>query len=253
LQASIIIDEGNVASDFPIAAGEFIIGRAWVSRDRDDARHAAIGGESVPRLIRRNATGTRRYIRFPTTGGILGRRTITINRAPVLTLWASVVARRLGFEREEALTLGRAVAGLNTYAHGAALGLLAPSRKSIKERRREMKAGKRIRVDLLKRAVPVVRTRNGLRALSKDRPIAPAGVEQYLEIKFGDALKLVRSAMKRLARSMSAPEIAAQADELYEKFRPKIPVGEPGWGAEGKLDVDRIERLGAAKAARRRA
>jgi len=40
-------------------------------------------------------------------------RTIYINRAPVLTLWAAVVAERLGFSRDEALTLGRAVAGLN--------------------------------------------------------------------------------------------------------------------------------------------
>jgi hypothetical protein len=38
--------------------------------------------------------------------------TVTINRAPVLTLWAAVVAERLGFERVEALTLGKAVAGL---------------------------------------------------------------------------------------------------------------------------------------------
>ena len=37
--------------------------------------------------------------------------TIKINRAPVLTPWAAVVAERLGFDRDEALTLGRAVAG----------------------------------------------------------------------------------------------------------------------------------------------
>ena len=36
---------------------------------------------------------------------------ITINRAPVLTLWAAVVAERLGFDRAFALTLGQAVAG----------------------------------------------------------------------------------------------------------------------------------------------
>ena len=34
-----------------------------------------------------------------------GSRTIYINRAPVLTLWAAVVAERLGFRRDEALTL----------------------------------------------------------------------------------------------------------------------------------------------------
>ena len=183
----------------------------------------------------------------------MGRRTITINHTPVLTLWASVVARRLGFGRDEALTLGRAVAGLGTHARGVSIGLLAPSPKAIKDRRRNLKAGKRIQVDLLQRAVPVVRTRKGLRALSKDRLIAPDSVEQYLEIKFGDALKMVRSSMKRLARSMSAPEIARQADALYEKFRPQVPASVPGWAAEGKLDVARIERLGKTKSDRRRA
>jgi len=38
---------------------------------------------------------------------------IRINRAPVLTLWAAVVAERLGFDRDTALTLGQAVAGLS--------------------------------------------------------------------------------------------------------------------------------------------
>jgi len=188
---------------------------------------------------------------FEEQGLSLGRRTITINHTPVLTLWAAVVARRLGFGRDEALTLGRAVAGLSTYSRGVSIGLLAPSPKAIKNRRRNLKAGKRLRVDLLQRAVPMVRTRKGLRALNKDRLIAPDSVEQYLEIKFGDALKMVRSSMKRLARSMSAPEIAQQADALYEKFRPKVPASVPGWVAEGKLDLARIERLGKTKSARR--
>jgi hypothetical protein len=42
----------------------------------------------------------------------MNERTILVNRAPVLTLWASVVAERLGFDRDEALSLGKAVAGL---------------------------------------------------------------------------------------------------------------------------------------------
>ena len=47
--------------------------------------------------------------------------TISINRAPVLTLWAAVVAQRLGFAEDEALTLGKAVAGLNAQAKGRAV------------------------------------------------------------------------------------------------------------------------------------
>lgn len=34
---------------------------------------------------------------------------IKINRGPVLTLWAAVVAERLGFDWDEALTLGATV------------------------------------------------------------------------------------------------------------------------------------------------
>jgi hypothetical protein len=37
---------------------------------------------------------------------------IRINHALVLTLWAAVLAERLGFDRDTALTLGQAVAGL---------------------------------------------------------------------------------------------------------------------------------------------
>ena len=43
---------------------------------------------------------------------------IQINRAPVLTLWAAVVAKRLGFNRDEALSLGKALAGLNAQSKG---------------------------------------------------------------------------------------------------------------------------------------
>ena len=35
---------------------------------------------------------------------------IQVNRAPVLTLWAAIVAERLGHDADAAITLGRAVA-----------------------------------------------------------------------------------------------------------------------------------------------
>jgi hypothetical protein len=55
-----------------------------------------------------------------------------VNRAPVLTLWAAVVAEILGFEHDEALTLGRAVAGLNAYSKGVSLGLFQPTPREVK-------------------------------------------------------------------------------------------------------------------------
>jgi hypothetical protein len=44
---------------------------------------------------------------------------LRVNRAPVLTLWAAVVAERLGHPEETALTLARAVAGAAACAKGA--------------------------------------------------------------------------------------------------------------------------------------
>jgi hypothetical protein len=62
-----------------------------------------------------------------------GRRSwVMVNRAPVLTLWAAVVAEVLGFERDEALTLGRAVAGLNACSEGVSLWLFQPIPREVK-------------------------------------------------------------------------------------------------------------------------
>jgi 8-oxo-dGTP diphosphatase len=44
--------------------------------------------------------------------------TISINRAPVLTLWAAVVAQRLGFRWDVSLSLGKALAGLWEFPGG---------------------------------------------------------------------------------------------------------------------------------------
>jgi hypothetical protein len=170
-------------------------------------------------------------------------KTITINRAPVLTLWASVVAERLGFNRDTALTLGRAVAGLNAYSKGVSLGLFEPSSKAVDDHLKKAKRGAALKVDLLHRAVPVVRTPEGLRALSKDRPISPASVERYLEGKFGDDLGSARRAMGKLARSLPRREIAARAYRLYEKFRPEVSAGVGGWGTAGKLSLNQIEAV----------
>ncbi len=171
------------------------------------------------------------------------RHWLSINRAPVLTLWAAVVAERLGFDRDEALTLGRAVAGLNAYSKGVRLGLFQPTPQELRKKRREMRRAETITVDLLHRAVPAVRTDQGLRALGKDRPIKPESVQRYLESKFGDALDDAERAMRTLAKSMSVSRLAREGVSLYEQFRPKVPAGVRGWGAAGRLSLDEIRRM----------
>jgi len=177
------------------------------------------------------------------------RNSVMINRAPVLTLWAAVVAEMLGFDYDEALTLGRAVAGLNAYSKGVGLGLFQPTPKAVSEQRQKLRKDEVVTVDLLHRAVPAKNTDEGLRALSNDRPISPESVKRYLEGKFGDVLDEVYDAMKGLAKSMMPSELAEKAYPLYEKFRPEIPPGKIGWGASGKLDLDGIRKMAASKEA----
>ena len=76
-------------------------------------------------------------------------RKIKINRAPVLTLWAAVVAERLGFDHDEALTLGHSVAGLYAYSKGVSLGLFHPAPEAVREHRKKLQKGKTLTIALL--------------------------------------------------------------------------------------------------------
>lgn len=167
-------------------------------------------------------------------------RTIAINRAPVLALWATVVAERLGYSADEALSLGRAVTGLTAQSKGRHLGIYKPQPRTAADRAARDKLET---VELLGRLVPVIRTESGLRATDKGKPGSPAAAQRYLETKFGADLAAVRSAMQHLAASVEREALAAQAFALYEQFRPAIPPGVRGWGAKGELDIERIESL----------
>jgi hypothetical protein len=169
-------------------------------------------------------------------------RTIEINRAPVLTLWAAVVAERMGFQEDEALSLGRAVAGLNAQAKGRRLGLFAPKEGGARAARAQ-KRGEEFWIEVCGRPVPAKNTAEGARAVKGDAVIEAAGARVYLEKKFGDALGDARRAMRRLAAAFEAEDLAPRAFGLYEEFRPAIPRGVRGWGAKGVLDLAKVAAL----------
>lgn len=174
----------------------------------------------------------------------MANRKIKINRAPVLTLWAAVVAERLGYNRETALTLGKAVAGLNAQSKGRKLGIY--EEKSEEEKEKDSKKENEVRTELIEilgRGVPAVETPNGLRAAEKGKPIHAESVETYLRQRFGEDYADARAAMEKLARAFSSKQLRGKAYGLYEKFRPEIPEGTRGWGAKGDLDLDYIRSL----------
>ncbi len=172
---------------------------------------------------------------------------IKINRAPVLTLWAAVVAERLGYQHDEALTLGKVLAGLNAQSKGQRLGIYSPAEKELEaekaKKTRERKAGETTMVEVLGRMVPAVQTKFGLRATVKGEEVDPQSVERYLEKKFGADLSEVRAALEMLAQAYPPQELKERGFALYEKFRPGVPEGVSGWGTLGELKLERIREL----------
>jgi hypothetical protein len=168
---------------------------------------------------------------------------IKINRAPVLTLWASVVAERLGYKHAEALSLAKELAGLNAQSKGQRLGIFTPAEQNPEEVRKK-KTQETSYVELMGRSLPVVNTPEGLRAVAKDEPVSPESVERYLKGKFGENLPEVSAAMQELAGAIPPDELARRAFSLYEQFRPTVPEGVKGWGAAGELDLDAIRSPG---------
>ena len=171
---------------------------------------------------------------------------IRINRAPVLTLWATAVAERLGFDQDEALSLGKAVAGLTAQSKGQRLGIYKSVPQEVKKARAR-KRGEEFFVEICGRAVPAINTTNGVRAVIKNKPIEAMSVERYLESKFGESLGTARDAMRDLAKAFRPEQLLKNAFSLYEQFRPAIPEGVTGWGAKGNLDIDRIRSLALEK------
>jgi hypothetical protein len=169
-------------------------------------------------------------------------RTILINRAPVLTLWAATVAERFGFDRDEALSLGKAVAGLTAQSKGRRLGIYKPVPQEVKKARAR-KRGEEFWIEICGRPVPAINTTDGVRAVIKNKPIEANGVERYLESKFGESLGTARAAMRDLAKAFRPEQLFENGFRLYEEFRPVIPEGVAGWGAKGRLEIDRIRSL----------
>lgn len=104
-------------------------------------------------------------------------KTVTVNRAPVLTLWATVVAERLGYDWDAALTLGKAVAGYTAQAKGRRLGIYQPSKEKDKKKPQK---GEEFGIKLCGRTIPARSTDEGIRAVSMDKELEPASVERYL-------------------------------------------------------------------------
>ncbi|KAI6047395.1 hypothetical protein EDC04DRAFT_617731 [Pisolithus marmoratus] len=79
---------------------------------------------------------------------ILRSKTAVVNRAPVMTAWAMIVAERLGFDREESLSIASVYTEMNAVSKGVSLGLIEERRKKDIE---TLPEGKQPYIDLMGR------------------------------------------------------------------------------------------------------
>jgi hypothetical protein len=156
----------------------------------------------------------------------------------VLTLWAAVVAERLGHPPDLALTLGHAVAGSSARAKARSIGIADDKDHTAEKREHELRpAFKPVR--LLGRDIRLAATEAGeLLADDKGKPADPGAVRRYLTKAFGGRLAEVRAAMEAAAALLPPEDLNRVGFRIYEGFRPEVAPGAEGSGAR------RTERRG---------
>eukprot|EP00887_Chlorella_sp_A99_P006097 scaffold22.g6097.t1 len=168
-----------------------------------------------------------------------GESVVKINRAPVLTLWAAVVAQREGRTWDEGLTYGRWISGIMAHSKGVKLGVYEAKEKTEEEAAARRARDAALGVDAFGMRIPAVEVVGERHAVSEGKAISPASVAQYLKRAFRDRLEDVKAAMEELAAAVPPARIGARAYGLYEQLRPEWR----GWGANGELSLAAIRRL----------
>jgi hypothetical protein len=163
---------------------------------------------------------------------------IRVNRAPVLTLWAAIVAERLGHPPDTALSIASAVAGTAAHAKARRLGI---AEDGAPDDLRSVVAARPV-VRLLGKDIAMTADADGvvLAAGSDGKPAPAEPVRNYIARAFGDRLAEARKAMETLAAALPPDELNRVGFRLYERFRPEVPEGVKAWGAKGELHLDRV-------------
>ncbi|GLB33886.1 hypothetical protein LshimejAT787_0107700 [Lyophyllum shimeji] len=188
---------------------------------------------------------------------ILKNKSTVVNRAPLMMAWATVVAERLGFRREEALSIASVYTEMNAVMKGVSLGIY----ESGKERGMEaVKGGSQSYIELMGRRyvhcmnfsvtypfstsermwllrIPLYQTQTQQwRALSNGSPVKPSTAFSYISRAFRQTTPWIVGALKLLADSFSPEELNNVAWGLYAEFRPTVD----RWGARSEVHCSEI-------------
>ncbi|KAH7887672.1 hypothetical protein F5I97DRAFT_1935756 [Phlebopus sp. FC_14] len=166
----------------------------------------------------------------------LKSKSTVINRAPLMTAWATIVAERQGFEREEALSIASVYTEMNAVSKGVSLGLIDEGRKKEIE---PIPGGQQPYVDLMGRRPLYQSQSSKWRALIGATPALPSAAFSYISRSFRQTTPHVMGALRLLAASFTPQELNDKGFSLYADFRPSVD----GWGRRGEVRCERILSL----------
>ncbi|KAH9899901.1 hypothetical protein C8Q73DRAFT_638258 [Cubamyces lactineus] len=159
-----------------------------------------------------------------------------VNRAPIMMAWAFVVAERLGFKREEALSIASVYTEMNAVSKGVSLGIYRDSEGRGMEASR---TGSQPYVQLMGRRPLYQTATSQWRALSSGAPVSPTSAFSYISRALRQTAPHIVGALRLLAASYSPSELNDKGFSLYAEFRP----ASEGWGQKGEVRCSAILEL----------
>lgn len=157
-------------------------------------------------------------------------RSTVVNRAPIMTAWAMIVAEKLGFKHEEALSIASAYTELNAISKGTSLGIFGKGKTPASE---VMESSSQPHVELMGRRIPLLTGKSGQwRALSSDgTPVPPSSAYSYVSNALKQTTPYIIGAMRMLASTFTPAELNQKGFGLYASFRPQVD----SWGGRSTV------------------
>ncbi|KAF8195809.1 hypothetical protein K438DRAFT_785329 [Mycena galopus ATCC 62051] len=166
---------------------------------------------------------------------ILKTKSTVVNRAPLMTAWSTLVAERLGFQREEALSIASVYTEMNAVSKGVSMGIYKPGTQ-FKRGIEAVKGGSQPYVELMGRR-PLFKTQNSQwRALSNGTAVQPSTAFSYISRALRQTTPHIIGALRLLSESFTPTELNVQGFALYADFRPEVK----GWGERAEVKCETI-------------
>ncbi|EPQ28524.1 uncharacterized protein PFL1_03827 [Pseudozyma flocculosa PF-1] len=166
-------------------------------------------------------------------------RYAVVNRAPVMTAWATILLERLAFSRAEALSLAHCYVNYTSTMRGISLGIIPASER---EKASNKVGPNQPHFELMGVKIPVMQMADGTyRGISGGEVVGPEKAFNYMRRSMAQTLSSVIGALTLLADSYIDPPPKMEAKDESEPLDAKtehpdgtLPAstGPPPYGAE---------------------